>query len=94
MLAKADSGKTNALENFVGRVVESSINLYLEACILAIKHPQPEEEWIPLRDACMGTPYSQEYISLLARLGRIEATKMGRNWYTTRQAIKTYIASL
>jgi len=35
-----------------------------------------------LRDACVGTPYSQEYLSLLARLGRIEAVKKGRNWYT------------
>jgi Fic family protein len=94
VLAKADSGNTNTLENFVGRAVESSINLYLEACKPAIKSPQPEEEWIPLRDACMGTPYSQEYLSLLARLGRIEATKRGRNWYTTRQAIKSYLASL
>ena len=94
VLAKADSGNTNALENFVARAVENSINLYLEACKPVIKSPQPEEEWIPLRDACMDTPYSQEDLSLLARLGRIEATKRGRNWYATRQAIKAYLASL
>jgi len=94
VLAKADSGNINALENFVGRAVENSINLYLEACKPVIKSPQPEEEWIPLRDACVDTPYSQEYLSLLARLGRIEATKRGRNWYTTRQAIKAYLSSL
>jgi DNA-directed RNA polymerase specialized sigma24 family protein len=29
-----------------------------------------------------------------ARLGRIEATKRGRNWYTTRRAIKAYQDSL
>lgn len=94
VLAKADSGNTDALENFVGRAVENSLNLYLEACKPVIKSPQPEEEWIPLRDACVGTPYSQEYLSLLARLGRIEATKRGRNWYTTRRAIKAYQDSL
>jgi Fic family protein len=94
VLAKADSGKPDALENFVGRAVENSINLYLEACKPVIKSPEPEEEWIPLREACIGTLYSQEYLSLLARLGRIEATKRGRNWYTTRLAIKAYQDSL
>ena len=94
MLAKADSGNTDALENFVGRAVENSLNLYIEACKPVIKSPKPEEKWIPLRDACIGTPYSQEYISLLARLGRIEATKRSRNWYTTRKAIKVYQESI
>jgi Fic family protein len=94
VLAQADSGKTEALVNFVGRAVENSLNLYLEACTPRVKSPEPENEWIPLRDACVGTPYSQEYLSLLARLGRIEATKKGRNWYTTRRAIEAYQDSL
>jgi Fic family protein len=94
VLAQADSGKTNALINFVGRAVENSLNLYLEACTPRVKSPGLENEWISLREACVGTPYSQEYLSLLARLGRIEATKRGRNWYTTRQAIKAYQDSL
>lgn len=94
VLAKADSGNPDALENFVGRAVESSLDLYIEACKPVIKSPKPEEEWISLRDACVGTTYSQEYLSLLARLGRIEATKRGRNWYTTRRAVKAYQDSL
>jgi len=94
VLANADSGKPNGLDNFVGRAVESSLYLYLEACKPAISPPRGEQEWIPLREACAGTPYSQEYLSLLARLGRIEATKRGRNWVTTRHAIKTYQDSL
>ncbi len=94
VLARADVGKTDALVNFVGRAAESSLNLYLEACLPKVKAPEPEDEWIPLRDACIGTPYSQEYLSLLARLGRIDATKKGRNWYTTRQAVKAYQESV
>jgi len=94
VLAKADSGNADALENFVGRAVENSLNLYIEAFKPAMKSPKPEEKWMPLRVACVGTPYSQEYLSLLARLGRIEATKRGRNWYTTRRAIKAYQDSL
>ena len=94
VLAQADSGKTDALVNFVGRSVENSLNLYLEACTPRVKSPGPENEWISLREACVGTPFSQEYLSLLARLGRIEATKRGRNWVTTRRAIKVYQDSL
>jgi Fic family protein len=94
VLAKADSGNTGALENFVGRAVENSLNLYIEACKPVIKSPKPGEEWILLRDACVGTSYSQEYLSLLARLGRIEARKRGRNWVTTRRAVKAYQDSL
>jgi len=90
VLAKADSGNNDALENFVGRAVEKSLELYIEACKPVVKSPKPEDEWILLRDACVGTPYSQEYLSLLARLGRIDARKRGRNWYTTRRAIKEY----
>jgi Fic family protein len=94
VLAQADSGKPEALVNFVGRAVENSLNLYLDACTPRAESPGLEDRWMLLRDACVGTPYSQEYLSLLARLGRIEATKRGRNWYTTRQAIQAYQDSL
>jgi hypothetical protein len=47
VLAQADSGKTDALVNFVGRAVESSLNLYLDACAPKAKPPGPEDEWIP-----------------------------------------------
>ena len=36
-------------------------------------------------------PYGQEYISLLARQGKIDAHKEGRNWFTTKNAIDEYI---
>jgi len=61
--------------NFVGRAVKNSLDLYLDACTPREKSPAPQNGWFPLREACVGTPYSQEYVSLLARLGRIEATK-------------------
>ena len=94
VLEQADLGKVDALENFVGRAVEHSLNLYLAACTPKTKPPEEEDDWMPLREACVGVPYSQEYLSLLARLGRLEAIKRGRNWYTTRRAIKAYTDSL
>lgn len=90
VLDQADAGKPVALVNFVGRAVERSLNLYLEACTLVSSSPAPEDVWIPLREAAEGTPYSQEYLSLLARTGRIEATKRGRVWYTTSRAVEEY----
>lgn len=38
-------------------------------------------------------PYGQEYISLLARQGKIDAYKEGRNWLTTKDAVLEYIAN-
>ncbi|VAW29856.1 hypothetical protein MNBD_CHLOROFLEXI01-4221, partial [hydrothermal vent metagenome] len=37
---------------------------------------------------------SQEYLSLLARTGRLEAVKRSRIWHTTRQALETYLSSM
>lgn len=36
--------------------------------------------------------YGQEYVSLLARQGKIDAYKEGRVWYTTEKAVKEYVA--
>ncbi len=94
VLEQADAGKPAALVNFVGRAVERSLNLYLEACSPLTAPPQPEDQWIPLREAIEGTPYSQEYLSLLARSGRIEAVKKGRVWFTTRKAVEQYLKSI
>lgn len=35
--------------------------------------------------------YGQEYVSLLARQGKIDAYKEGRVWYTTEQAVREYV---
>lgn len=94
VLAQADEKNLPPLVNFVGRAVERSLFLYLEACIPQIAPPAPEDEWITLREAAEGTPYSQEYLSLLARKGRLEAVKRGRNWYSTRRAVAAYRASV
>jgi Fic family protein len=94
ILARADSGDEGPLVNFVGRAAERSLTLYLEACTPRSKPPAPGDEWLPLREAAKGTPYSQDYLSLLARKGRLEAVKRGRNWYTTRRAVAVYRASV
>ena len=48
--------------------------------------------YITLAQAAQSSPYSQEYMGLLARKGMIEAKKIGRNWYTTAEALQRYLA--
>jgi Fic family protein len=94
VLSLADDGKEKSLINFVGKAVERGLTLYLTANKKQTMKPSRDAEWISLADASRGTPYSQEYLSLLARMGRIEAVKQGRNWVTTREAIQNYVKSL
>jgi hypothetical protein len=68
--------------------------LYLEACTPQAEKPKMDSMWIPLSEAAKGTPYTQEYLSLLARTGRLEAIKKGRLWYTTSNAVEEYRNSL
>jgi hypothetical protein len=56
--------------------------------------PSAEDEWLPLHEAAKLAPYSQDYLSLLARPGRLESVKRGRIWYTTMQALATYLESV
>lgn len=94
VLAAADRGNDAPLANLVGRAVERSLTLYQEATTPQAAPPSPADEWLPLSLAAEGTPYSSEYLGLLARTGRLEAVKRGRNWQTTRRAVEAYIDSL
>ncbi|MBI9045600.1 MAG: Fic family protein [Anaerolineaceae bacterium] len=90
VLAQADDGKITPLLRFLGRVVERSLIQTLEAAAPQSGPPPAGETWIPLREAAHDSTYSQEYLSLLARKGRLEAIKRGRNWYTTHNAVRAY----
>lgn len=94
VLAEADAGKEAPIANFVGRAVERGLTLYLDACTPQRGPAASADQWIPLRQAAESTPYSQEYLSLLARTGRLEAVKRGKVWYTTRQAVDAYRRSV
>ncbi|MBU6415432.1 hypothetical protein KGQ34_04320, partial [Patescibacteria group bacterium] len=47
---------------------------------------------ISITEAAKSTPYSAEYLSLLARKGKLKAQKIGRNWYITPSAIRDYLS--
>lgn len=79
--------------DFVGRSLERSLVVWLQAVEPASKRGK-KANFIPLREIAGQTPYSQEYLSLLARRGKIEAVKLDRIWYTTPKAIENYLNSL
>jgi hypothetical protein len=46
---------------------------------------------VSIAQAAALTPYSSEYLSLLARTGKLPALKLARNWLTTKGAVADYI---
>jgi len=50
-----------------------------------------EENYISLQEATKYCDYSQEYLSLRARQGKLEAIKLGRNWMTKREWVEKYM---
>ena len=69
------------------QALERSLDIYLS------NFTNSYEDYQPISDIVSepGFPYSQEYISLLARQGKIDAFKEQRNWLTTKEAIKDYM---
>ena len=82
-LRKADQEEIRPFTDFIARNLERSLDLYLDAF-------KGGSEFISLAKAAKGTPYSQEYLSLLARRGKIEAIKLGRNWFIKKEALENY----
>jgi len=48
---------------------------------------------ISLAEAAELSGLSQGHLRLLAKQGQIWATKIGRNWVTTREAVQAYLAT-
>jgi len=48
---------------------------------------------ISLKEAAAQFPISQSHLELLARKGRLKATKLGRDWFTTPEAVAEYLGN-
>ena len=57
-----------------------------------VKKKKRDDNYISLQDATKYCSYSQEYLSLRARQGKLKAEKFGRNWVTKKTWLKEYIA--
>jgi len=89
-LDAAHKGNLQPFVDFIGKNVERSLTWYLDA-VLPEKDKKLEDKWQLLSQLVNKTPYTQEYLSFLARRGKIEAVKKQRNWYSNLAAIQEYI---
>lgn len=55
--------------------------------------PTGKDELISLAEAARRFGFSQDYLSLLARKGRLKAIKIARDWLTTLANVEEYIRS-
>ena len=90
VLDKADKGDHAPLVRFTAQNVERSLNLYLQ--IITPKSHQ-KDNFLPLADISKDTSFSAKYLNLLARQGKLEAYKKGRNWLTSKKAVNEYLAN-
>jgi Fic family protein len=84
-LEKGHKGDINDFIFLVGRALERTINIYFEAI------PKIKAHFISLAEAAKISPYSQDYLNVLARRGAIPAFKLKRNWVITKEALLKYI---
>lgn len=88
-LNQANNGKYEKLTLLMIQALERSLDIYLSA------YPSEslEDDYQNISDIVEepDIPYGQEYVSLLARQGKIDAYKEGRNWLTSKTAVKEYI---
>ncbi len=87
VLQNADNGDYKPLIKFVAQAVLRSLNIYLDVLTPA----KDKENFISLAEASKSCSYSQEYLGKLAKDGKLDAHKEGRNWVTTKKAIENYI---
>lgn len=86
-LRAADAGDPAPFADFIARAVNQSLTLYLAISGGA-------DELVPLKELATSTPYSQEYLSLRARQGALDAAKIGGVWHSSRRAVARYVEDL
>lgn len=86
-LNQANKGNYRKLMLLMCQAQERTLNIYLSSL------PDNDYDFQDIANIVSepNSPYSQEYVSLLARQGKIDAHKEGRNWFTTKKAIEDYI---
>ena len=50
-----------------------------------------QERLISLKEAAALSGLSHSHLQLLARTGRLKAVRMGRDWFTTEEAVAQYL---
>jgi len=89
-IEKAHLGNKIPFVNFFAKSLERMLDLYLNALVPTTKN----NELLPLSTLAKETPYSQEYLSLLVRKGRLSAVKVDGVWNSSREKIREYLDSI
>lgn len=87
VLQKADVGDLSPLATFIAKAVHEALMYYLSSFV-------DDERLISLKEIAEFSPYSQEYLSLRARQGKLDAVKIENVWYSSKRALKEYLKSL
>jgi len=87
-LEKADKNNYSDFVQFIAQAVERSLNIYLRTLTPT---KSINQKYLLLSELSKQTSFSEKYLNLLARQGKIEAHKEGRNWVATMQAINKYM---
>jgi Fic family protein len=87
VLHQADNGNLSPLAAFIAKAMNESLQLYLSVFI-------DDEHLTPLKELAQHSPYSQEYLSLRARQGKLDAVKLEHAWYSSMRALKEYIKKI
>lgn len=83
----ANNGNYSKLVLLILQALERSLDIYLGS----LNNTYDDYQSISNIVSEPNIPYGQEYVSLLARQGKIDAFKEGRNWLTTKDAVLNYI---
>ncbi|SOD20543.1 Fic family protein [Pedobacter xixiisoli] len=89
-LNQANNGSYHKLCLLMLQATERSLNMYINAM-----PGNSYDDYEPISSIVSEPdfPYGQEYVSLLARTGKIDAYKEGKNWLTTKEAIEEYVVN-
>lgn len=89
-LSLADKGDYTSFINFIARAVERTLDIYLK---ILMPSKKGNEKFISLAEVAKGSKFTEKYLNLLARSGKLEAHKEGRNWLSSKDALKRYMNS-
>ncbi len=83
-LRSADAGNLAPFANFIARAEDEALMHYLSIF-------GGEDELLPLKEVAKNSPYSQEYLSLRARQGKLAAVKIYNVWHASKRALEEYV---
>jgi Fic family protein len=89
-LSLADKGDYAPFINFIARAVERTLDIYLKILAPSKKN---KEKFISLSELAKDSKFTEKYLNLLVRSGKLEAHKEGRNWLSSKDALKRYLDS-